>query len=445
MKFLATILSFCTALELPVTSGTTAADAVTNSIVVTPAFLNQLADEARTNNPALLAARARVEAAEADRAAVRTWQDPTLLFGGAPGSTAMRQEQGDIVYGVEQGLPLWGKARAAREIAQAELERSQAQADFNFQMLRLEIARQVLRIALADETVAVGRQDFDWLRTMTSTSEDRYGAGDGSQTEVLRMQNERSKRSQQLVTDERQRDQEHAVLNRLLARTLDSPWPRFELPLIGPEIEFNARLQKLALTYEARLRVMKHEVHHAVATTRLAEKQRFPEVSVGIEGRQYSGDGEFKEGLFMVRLSVPWFNRGKYRKEIERDQAKLRAAEQELSDYELFVPTEARRVVTRADAARRQALLYRDEIIPRGELALRSARAAWIANRGTFLDMMEARRMWLESRLEYARAVAEQYAMLVELTLCCGAADLEALQMLGAPMDSGANPPNPSK
>ncbi len=112
-------------------------DAPTNSILVMAAFLNKLADEARTNSPALNAARSRVQAAEAERAAVRTWQDPTLMLGGAPGSDVMRQEQGDIVYGVEQRLPLWGKPKATREIAQAEIERSQAQADFEFQCFGL--------------------------------------------------------------------------------------------------------------------------------------------------------------------------------------------------------------------------------------------------------------------------------------------------------------------
>jgi len=71
--------------------------------------------------------------------------------------------------------------------------------------------------------------------------------------------------------------------------------------------------------------------------------------------------------------------------------------------------------------------LYRDEIIPRSESALESARSGWEANRTTFRDVTEARRMWLEGRSRYARAVAEQYEMLSELVLCCGLGNLEAL------------------
>ena len=82
------------------------------------------------------------------------------------------------------------------------------------------------------------------------------------------------------------------------------------------------------------------------------------------------------------------------------------------------------------DNARREALLYRDEIIPRSEQALRSAEAAWQASRDAFRDVLDARRMLIEARTMYFKAVSEQYSAISELILCCGIADLEALEML---------------
>ena len=75
-------------------------------------------------------------------------------------------------------------------------------------------------------------------------------------------------------------------------------------------------------------------------------------------------------------------------------------------------------------------MVYRDEIIPRSEQAITSARSGWETGRGMLRDVLEARRMLLDGRLMYARAVAEQYEMLSDLVLCCGLGDLEALQML---------------
>ena len=59
--------------------------------------------------------------------------------------------------------------------------------------------------------------------------------------------------------------------------------------------------------------------------------------NVGLEGRNYSGDGSFRQGMLVFSMGLPWVNAGKYRSEIARDQAKLKAAEYDLSDYELSV------------------------------------------------------------------------------------------------------------
>lgn len=110
----------------------------------------------------------------------------------------------------------------------------------------------------------------------------------------------------------------------------------------------------------------------------------------------------------------------------------MRATELDAADYDLSLREELHALTVKIDAARREALAYRDDIIPRSESALNSARTGWEAGRNTFRDVLDARRMLLEGRLMYARAVSEQYQMLSELVLCCGLGDLEALQMIGA-------------
>src|SRR6185295_17619281 len=92
--------------------GLTAADAdsrkSTNTLPITTQLILQLAEEARTNNPSFLATNARVKAAELNAAAVRTWEDPTAMVGGSVFSDKGFDpaEEGDLVYGVEQKLPL---------------------------------------------------------------------------------------------------------------------------------------------------------------------------------------------------------------------------------------------------------------------------------------------------------------------------------------------------
>jgi outer membrane protein TolC len=100
------------------------------------------------------------------------------------------------------------------------------------------------------------------------------------------------------------------------------------------------------------------------------------------------------------------------------------------------VQDEIFKLITEIDAARRQALLYRDDIIPRQELAVSTARAAWEANRGMLIDVLESRRLLQEARMMFGRAVAEQYQAMSRLVLCCGLGELGALEMIGALPDS---------
>jgi outer membrane protein TolC len=281
-----------------------------------------------------------------------------------------------------------------------------------------------------------------WLEDLDAVTSERYRAGTASQVEMLRAQNERAKRATQLAVDKNARDSRRLGLSRLLNRPLESAWPTLRLPAIADPVPFTPQLAQVALRYEARLKVLRQETQTAAAMLEATRRKRYPDVSVGVENRQYSSSGDTRQTMGTVSLSLPWVNRSKYRADREREEARLRAAELEVQDYEVFVPNEVRRLTLAIDAARREALFYRDEFVPRAETAVTSARAQWTTGRGMFYDLIEARRMWIEGRVMEAKAVAEQYRMLSELVLCCGLADLEALKMIGVEI-APEQPPKP--
>lgn len=399
---------------------------------LTPAYINQLAEEMRTNHPALRAASARTNAAAAGVVAVRTWDDPMITLGGMAADEVMRADQGDIIYGAEQRLPLWGKPAAARRVARAEFAVESANAGYQFQILKSALAKLAFQTALAEHTVAIGTQDLAWLHTMGEAAEAKYQSGQATLAETLQIRNDEAKRRTQLQTDQANLAHARVSLNRLLNRDLQSPWPALELPPVAGPIGFNPKLVSYAIQYEPKLRMMREQVGQAQAMVDSTRRSRLPEVSAGAVSRNYSGNGEWRQVELMLNFSLPIFNRTRYRADLRRDEAKLNAAELDAADYELSLREEVHGLTVKIDAARREALLYRDEILPRTASALESARAGWESGRGSFRDVLDACRMLLDGRLMYARAVSEQYQMLSELVLCCGLGDLEALQMIGA-------------
>jgi outer membrane protein TolC len=257
------------------------------------------------------------------------------------------------------------------------------------------------------------------------------------------VQNERSKRAVQLQTDRDQLTQQQVVLNRRLGRSLLQRWPTLELPDVAEAVRFSPALLNYAARYEPRLHTMRAEAGAARALADLTRRERLPEVSAGVLARNYSGNGEFRQGEIILRVSLPWFNQGRYHSATRRDEARAKAAELDAADYAATLCEEVHGLTVKIEAARREALVYRDAIIPRSETAIESSRAAWESGRGMFRDVLEARRMLIEARLMYARAVAEQYEMLSDLVLCCGQGDLEALKMLSTGSDSKLEDPKP--
>jgi len=432
MKILTIIFVICGGFLTVLAQEASSANEATNTVVISTEFINRLVEEARTNHPALRAARSRVKAATLNAGTIRTWEDPMAMFGVSVFSSSGfdPKQQGDLVYGVEEKLPLWGRPELNRRIAGAEVSMLQAEAGLRLQEARRDIAKGLLATALAQRMVEIGEQDLAWLDVTAKAVENKYRAGTAVLAETLQIQNEVAKRNDELLTDRHRLAHERFALNRLLNRSADSPWPSMQLPPAGPVIPLSQKLLTLALQNEPKLKVMEQEIKQAQATAELTRKSHLPDVSLGVEGRQFSGDGGFREGDFTLRFSLPWFNGDKYRKDYERDKEKQKSAEQEREDQALMVREELHHLSVEIEASHRKALLYGGEITTRANQALTSRLADWETGHGMVRDVLDARRTLLDSELTSAQAAAEQNEMLAELLLWTGLDNVEALSPL---------------
>ena len=424
----------------------------TNAIPLSSTVLTALFDEARTKNSGLRAAEARVNASQLGTETVRNWEDPKFTFGAAVASPRgfRESEEGNLIYGIEQKLPLWNRPRLSRDILVAETQTQATEAAFREAQLRRDLTKGLLRIALVHRTAAFLTNDLAWLDTLIALGEEKFRAGMGSHTDLLQLQNEKSKRTDASRTEQSRLRTEQATLNRLLGRELLAPWPRVELPRLAPPVAYSPGLAAYAAAHEPRLKVLRQEKAQAETVTRLTETMRRPDVSLGIQGRQYSGDAGFREGMFTVSLNLPWWNAPKYRADLRRDEAKVRTVEAELADYELSVREEVLRLTLATDAAYREAVLYRDEILQRAQQAMASLLIMWEGNRGPLRDILDARRAFLEAQLMQDRAIVEQHQAFADLAALCDLPDYFQLarllvQLTGQPQHPHPVPAPPAK
>ncbi len=412
----------------------------TNSLAVSPTVLLGLFEEARTNNSSLRVTEARVIAGQLDTETVRSWDDPKFSFGTVlSGPRRGRiEEDGDLVYGVEQKLPLWNRPRLNRDILVAGTQTQATETALRETQLRRDLTKTLLSLALIHRRNVFLTNDVAWLDTLIGLGEEKFRAGIGSHADLLLMQNEKSKLTDALRTEQNRLRTGQATLNRMLGRDLQAPWPRIELPRLLPPITYSPALASYAAANETRLKVMRQEKAKAEAVTRLTETMRRPDISLGIQGRQYSGDAGFREGMFTVSLNLPWWNAPKYRADLKRDEAKVRIVEAELADHELSVREEILRLTLATDAAYREAVLYRDEILQRVQQAMASHQLMWEGNRGPLRDILDGRRAYLEAQLVQDRAIVEEHQALVELAALCDLPDYFQLARLVAQVSQPA-------
>lgn len=402
-----------------------------NAVSVTPTLLAGLFAEARTNNTSLRVAEARVAASQRAIETVRSWEDPRVNFGGLIGpARRMPSQDGDLIYGVEQQLPLWDRPRLNRAILVAGSQTEATEAALRETQLRRDMTRSLLRLALSHRNAGFLTNDLEWLAALIGLQEERFRAGLGLQTELLQLQNEKSRRADAIRTEHSRRRTEDAALNRLLGRPLEALWPVVELPVLAAPIANSSALADYAATNEPRLKVLRQARAQAEAVTRLTETLRRPDVSFGITGRQYTGDGGLREGMFSVSLNLPWWNAPKYRADLLRDEAKVRTIEAEIADYETSVREEILRLTLATDTAHREAVLYRDEILQRTQQAMASHQAMWEGNRGPLRDVLDARRAYFEAQLMRDRAIVEQHLALADLAALCDLPDYFQLARL---------------
>ncbi len=396
---------------------------------LTPGYLHDWAESARESSPALKSSLAERIAAAREKEAVRTWGDPVGVLGAGFAARDKRRDDGDMIVGIEQPLPLMGKAETMRGVAAAGEQRAITLHSTRFQQLRFDLTRTLLEIALLDEERTLLAEDALWRRTMARAATDQVAApGAGRSAEVLRLEGEAASREVEVRKRSLSRLELEAQLRALLGSTTLVQVPSLLLPTNQLAFHWTDKLLNLAVRNEPKLALARADSTIAHARLLQTQRERRPDVSVALEARAYSGNGEWREGTALVKVSLPWFQPGKWRALEARDQSRAEAADYERLQRELDTRETMRSLEFRVSRAREEAHLAATEIMPKVEAAFAAGMAGWEANRGSLYDVMEAKRQWYEARLQTLRAVADEWKALAEVVLCCGMADLESLE-----------------
>jgi len=378
------------------------------------AFLAALRSEAARHHPAASAASLRRAAAARDVRSVRLWDDPTVGLSLMAADAEKRRSDGDVRVSLEQMLPKPGLFAATCSKAEA-LQRAELE---NFRSSAIKVgamaARDAIELALADESIALQNVQLKWLDSMTENARQRVANPDATGIDALRLESELARETQILAAARRTRESLARSLNLRLGRALESPWPilnlgdaSYSVPLANAEI---ARISRA----NPKVRSLREMASAASAETRIAERERLPQLSVGVDIDTYSGN-DFRSASVGLKMSLPYLNRSSYSAKIAASQLREKAVLKDIETTRLEIASGVLAAVAESKNAAALAQAYSGDVYQRALSASHAVEGSWISSKSSVADLLDAQRQLFSIRLEQRRFVAMQRVALEEL------------------------------
>lgn len=418
------------------------------------ARVDTLVAHALAANPALRAARARVDAAQARIAPAGALPDPMLMAGiqnlpvgkeaaAGHGAAAGPDPMTMRMVGVGQTIPYPGKLSLSRRIAERELDATRAALVAVSRQVERDVKDAYYELAFLDRALEIVQRNQSVLVNLIRVTETRYGVGTAGQQDVLKARVEATRLAETAVSLTEQRHAALARLNAVLDQPTATPLAATTIPLgiaraavpdSGAEIRFvsgalgarasDSPLPPIADLQEAAIRnnpeLREHEAMIAAQTARveLARKAALPAFDISV---QY-GQRDRRPDMVTAMVSIPIpVQKGRKQDQLVRDaRAELAARNAEHDAMENELRAEVARLVSDLERQRAQLALYVKAIVPQGRAALASATASYQVGRVEFLTVLDNQATLFTYETEYFRGLTDFARTLAELERIIG-------------------------
>ncbi|MGE5570692.1 MAG: TolC family protein [Rhodospirillales bacterium] len=384
-----------------------------------PRQLDALVAEALRNNPEILAAQKRYEAARQRPSQESTLPDPILGVGyqsvgsPRPGAGLGTEPMANAGFSITQEFPAPGKLNLRGGIAakEAEAEFQQYQAVQLNVIARLKQAYYRLYYTYAARGVLERNRDL--LTRLLSVTETRYSVGKAAQQDVLKAQTEISILETRLVKLEQERNAAEAEINTLLNRRAGTPVPRPEE--ITPK-EFALNLEELygsAREQSPTLRRGQKMIERSELALNLARKDYYPDYAVTA--------GYFNQGsmpaMYMARVDVrlPLYFWRKQRAGVAEQAGNLVEARRSYESMDQNIRFRIKDDYLMAQASWKLMGLYSKTVIPQAGLTLESSLSSYETGTLDFLSVLTNFSTVLDYELNYYEELMSYYSALSRL------------------------------
>ena len=388
--------------------------------------LEALVAEALDRSPALQAARQRRDASEHRRPQVASYPDPALSYTRWLSSPETRVGPQRNVLAFGQTIPYPGKLSLRGDMSGEETAVETA----GIQSIARDIAYEVKSVYYdlyrVDRSLRILEDYLVLLETFTAAAEEKYATGSGSQADVLKSHVEASEILKQRITLEGERSALSARLNGVLSRSSDTPVDPVAVIDTTRYAQPESVVVERALAVRQELdgvdaRIRRNEL--GVRLARLANRPDFmvqgSYITVPKIGDHPASDAGKDAFGVMLSVNLPVF-RSRTRAEVQEAMARVeesRYARQRIRDA---VAAEVAVAYGRLSHSGRALDVYEQGLIAQAESSVLATLAAYQTGQMDFLDLLDAERMVLRTRLGYVAETANYRKYLSQLERAAG-------------------------
>ena len=367
---------------------------------------------AETSNPALIAASAGVEGAEAGRITARAYPNP--LASTQTGRQMVRLP-GNVtglvqILSFQQPLEL-GPLRPSR---MALAERGREVAAQQLQARRIAVLSQVRRsfyeVLRRDGELDILRENLSLVESFRKRIAVQVEAGEVARLELARADAEIASARAQVNAARIRRVSALAAFRAAVGAPLPDetflsgqPEPAGLLPTLGD-------LSERALETHPLMKLARSEKSRAQSRIAFERAQRIPQPVVRTDYERYPDVPNFRVG---IDIPLPLWNRREGPIAEAEAAQKEAAAIEALRRVELLAGLES--AYRRLEEAEEQIRAYEKGVLPEAEAALRAAQTAFLLGERGILEVLDAQRLLRSARVEYLNVRFDRQAAMVDL------------------------------
>lgn len=381
--------------------------------------LKSLLREALQNNPEIMAARKRFEAARQRPTQASSLPDPMFSPGYNsngrpwPGAGLGTAPTSQIGFMVSQEFPFPGKRKLAGEMALKEAEAEWQQ----YQQVQLNVVSRLkqayYRRAYAFATVDVLNRNLEVLRKLLRITEARYSVGKAAQQDVFKAQTQISILETKRLQLEREKRAREAEINSLVNRPPGSPLPR---PADLRPMPIPTSLEQLYAALRQNSPMLRRDekmIQRAELALNMARKEYYPDFT--LNAGYYNMGGMPDMYMFRADFKIPLYFFRKQRAAVTEQAQNLVESRKVLEATNQSLHFRIQDDYLMAQTSEQLIRLYGQTVIPQAALTLESSLFSYETGAVDFLTVLMNFIAVLEYETNYYEELENFYLALSRL------------------------------